>query len=446
MKYVNNWKYELTAGFSPDQATLPLPAGAIARLNLTEGVEYLLTLSATLNPTAPAETEIIRLAGAAGGYVIARGQEGTQETAWPAGAHIWCAITAGALETLPEVGDVLVTLRDPGPRYLPANGGPFDAEAYPELAYILGKGQDGWADVDGPENELNGVATDGFGLWFISSWSGLYRSNDDGVTWALMDGLPGDRYCIATDGQGAWVTSGYGGTYRSPDNGVTWAPVVGIAEYLTSLVAGSGGVWIGFSSGSANSLVMSADGGATWVTHATPLVFVNGAATDGAGTWVLTGISDNDESATRSADNGSTWSVIDDDGWIFRGPIGADGTGTWIACGEMAGGASGFLRSLDNGETWAGLPLELGDARSVSADGSTWVISGGWGSPYGVMSTDGGNTWEEIAEFDSLPIASSGRGGTWIAVAPNDKVYRMAGATLPAYPVPLPLRAYILAA
>lgn len=97
MRYANNWQYELTAGLSPAQATLPLPAGAISRLALVEGAEYLLTLSATLNPTTPGETEIIRLTGHAGGYSIARGQEGTQETAWPAGTLIWCAITAGAM-------------------------------------------------------------------------------------------------------------------------------------------------------------------------------------------------------------------------------------------------------------------------------------------------------------------------------------------------------------
>lgn len=95
--FANNWQYELTAGFSPAQATLPLPAGAISRLALVEGAEYLLTLSATLNPTTPGETEIIRLTGHADGYSIARGQEGTQETNWPAGTLIWCAITAGAL-------------------------------------------------------------------------------------------------------------------------------------------------------------------------------------------------------------------------------------------------------------------------------------------------------------------------------------------------------------
>ncbi len=97
MRYANNWQYELTAGLSPAQATLPLPAGAISRLALVEGAEYLLTLSATSNPGTPGETEIIRLTGHADGYSIARGQEGTFEAYWPAGTLIWCAITAGAM-------------------------------------------------------------------------------------------------------------------------------------------------------------------------------------------------------------------------------------------------------------------------------------------------------------------------------------------------------------
>lgn len=97
MRYANNWIHSLTGEFVATQATLPLPAEAVSRLVLVDGAEYLLTLSATLNPTAPGETEIIRLTGHAGGYSIARGQEGTQETAWPAGTLIWCAITAGAM-------------------------------------------------------------------------------------------------------------------------------------------------------------------------------------------------------------------------------------------------------------------------------------------------------------------------------------------------------------
>jgi len=447
MNYINNWLCQLTGPLAADGLTLPAPVEALGRLGLVEGVTYSLTLVETLDTQQQDQFEIVHLVGGAGGtHSLLRGREGTAASPWPQDAYVFCSLTAAALETLPKVGDVLVTLRDPGPRYLPANGGPFDAEAYPGLARILGSGQDGWAAVDGPENELNGVATDGTGLWFISSWNGLYRSNDDGVTWALVDGLPGDRYCIATDGQGVWITSGSGGTYRSDDNGQSWEPVTSIAGYLLSLLAGADGVWIGFDS-SANSAMISVDRGQSWAALAMPLVFVNGAATDGAGTWVLTGGNDDDDTAVRSTDNGSTWSAIDIPGWRFWGAIGTDGSGAWIAYGEMVGGSSGYRRSVDNGETWTALALELGDTRSISADGATWLIVGGYGAaPYGVMSADGGNTWAEINEFDSLPVASSGKGGTWIAVASGDKVYRMAGTTLPTYPAPLPLRAYILAA
>lgn len=97
MNYINNWLYELSGEFAPGQASLPVPADALERLALAEGVEYTLTLSAWLSPVAPTETEIIRLTGHAGGYSIARGQEGTLEAYWPAGTQIWCAITAGAL-------------------------------------------------------------------------------------------------------------------------------------------------------------------------------------------------------------------------------------------------------------------------------------------------------------------------------------------------------------
>lgn len=97
MNYINNWLYQLTGSFAPGQSTLPLPAAALERLALAEGVDYVLTLSASRAPTAPSETEIIRLTGTAGGYTIARGQEGTHAQSWPEGTSIWCAITAGAM-------------------------------------------------------------------------------------------------------------------------------------------------------------------------------------------------------------------------------------------------------------------------------------------------------------------------------------------------------------
>lgn len=100
MNYINNWRYQLAGIFSPGQAALPIPAVALDRLALVEGVEYVLTLAANLNPETADETEIIRVAGSASGYTVQRGQEGTQEQAWPQGTHIYCDVTAGALNNL----------------------------------------------------------------------------------------------------------------------------------------------------------------------------------------------------------------------------------------------------------------------------------------------------------------------------------------------------------
>jgi len=448
MNYVNNWLYQLTGSFAPGQSTLPLPAAALERLALAEGVECTLTLSASLNPTAPAETEIIRLAGTADGYVIVRGQEGTPEQAWPEGTLIWCTITAAALALLPSIGDVLITVRDPGPRYLLANGASFDAAAHPDLARMLGSGSgsDGWAVIERPDADLDGVATDGAGVWVVAAWDGLYRSTDDAVTWALVDGVPSDRYAVATDGQGTWVTSGVGGTYRSTDNGLSWMPVTGVGGYMTSLVAGHDGVWIGFE-GAPSSLSISTDHAETWGLLVTPLTYLNGLATDGNGTWVLLGTNDTGDTGARSADNGGTWDVIAAPGGSFRRAIGTDGNGTWLAHAEMSNGDNIYMRSIDNGATWTEWHLDLGDASSIAVDGDTWVITGGWAEPYGAMSTDGGETWEEIAEFGESPTASAGRdGGTWVAVGPAGLMYRKSGGVnLPILNVQHPLRAYVLA-
>jgi hypothetical protein len=100
MRYVNNWTTQLTAGFSPGDTELPLSGPA---LDLLAPGEYVLTLVNSANPIEQSAWEIVRVAVAGGSAVITlRGQEGTAEQAWLAGAVVYCAVTAGAMNQLFE--------------------------------------------------------------------------------------------------------------------------------------------------------------------------------------------------------------------------------------------------------------------------------------------------------------------------------------------------------
>ena len=104
MKFIDNWCYALAAPFAIGAATLPVPPDAITRLNLAAGDEYVLTIVSVLDPLSIPALEIIRITGAAGGYTLARGEEGTAEQAWPSGAVIMCALTAATLQALADAG------------------------------------------------------------------------------------------------------------------------------------------------------------------------------------------------------------------------------------------------------------------------------------------------------------------------------------------------------
>lgn len=353
-----------------------------------------------------------------------------------------------------EVGDILVTLRDPGLRYLLADGSPVDPEAYPDLAPMLGSAPGGWTEIEGlPEEEMSGAATDGAGVWCISNWYGLYRSTDDGVTFEKVDGVPGNRYCVDTDRHGTWVTSGSGGTYRSIDNGLSWSLVPSFPGYVTILVAGKDDVWIGLEDDDTK-LIVSTNGGETWVTRQTPVLWMRGLATNGKGTWLVGGNGDGASAPTlaRSIDNGATWEAIETTGWKYsRKLVVADGNGTCMVSAEDADENSIHMGSTDNGVTWFARTMSMVETRKIVVDGPIWLAVGGepGGTEFASLSADGGETWSDVADLNDfkqpLRAAAGSDGGAWIALA-QFSAYRMEfGTALPKYDVEPPLRAYVLA-
>ncbi len=98
MRYVNNWLTPLTEGFAPGDTVLPVSGQALGQL---PPGDYLLSLTTSTNPAEQTAWEIIAVTVTGGlASVTARGQEGTIEQEWFAGALVYCAVTAGTLNTL----------------------------------------------------------------------------------------------------------------------------------------------------------------------------------------------------------------------------------------------------------------------------------------------------------------------------------------------------------
>lgn len=97
MNFVNNWLTQLTAGIAADATSLQIPGEALA---LLPNGEYVLTLSGSLNAVDAAPVEIVSVQVSGGGTVMVRAQEGTAARDWPAGAYVYCAMTAGTANKL----------------------------------------------------------------------------------------------------------------------------------------------------------------------------------------------------------------------------------------------------------------------------------------------------------------------------------------------------------
>ena len=100
MRFLNFFIAELVAPLAAAADELPINEAALARFDLTGGEHYVLVLVGSLNPMEQASGEIVHLRDLGAGPRLLRGQEGSVAREWPAGAYVYCAVTAGVLNSL----------------------------------------------------------------------------------------------------------------------------------------------------------------------------------------------------------------------------------------------------------------------------------------------------------------------------------------------------------
>lgn len=267
-----------------------------------------------------------------------------------------------------KVGDVLISARNPGPLFVPANGGIRAQSALPSLLGVLGYlgGQVGqqyatvsagvtttMVDVASAPNpnggaplvmqltSSNGVnfSLDGGATWVARAsipgvnvhtsltydelnklWLATYStgnqisySADDGVTWSLTPtsgALPAGLSKIVADTNGVWVATGVAAStsvYRSTDKGLTWTAIAtGASAAHTAISTDNKGVWC-VAVGS--TIRRSVDGGLTWAVQFTASSTQNAISNDRNGVWLISGLTSN-SNTYKSVDNGLTWTLL----------------------------------------------------------------------------------------------------------------------------------------
>ncbi|SFP39528.1 hypothetical protein SAMN05216229_102122 [Geopseudomonas sagittaria] len=320
------------------------------------------------------------------------------------------------------VGDVLLTLRDPGASHVAPGSTQLQA-TYPELFALIGlTGGSGPSDgaswggnlypAGAAAMDVVRVANDGTNTFMAVEYKGgeIFRSTDDGATWALLTGFGANdwAYSIAGDGTGVWIVTGDAGFYRTTDNGNTWAFTANPVSAKPALCIDTdrAGVWM--AGGSGGTMYRSADNGVTWgtVTSGFSLTKITDIATDMAGNWVATGWAGK---MSRSVNNGASWSLVmypsgvPNLSWVSTNTI-----GKWIA-GGADNGTGPWAVSIDNGATWTYKDALLMVGRMQGSANGKWVGAGA--SIF--HSADDGDTWTSVASEMVGDIAV--HGAQWVA-------------------------------
>jgi uncharacterized protein (TIGR03437 family) len=242
----------------------------------------------------------------------------------------------------------------------------------------------------------------------------LWKSSDGGVTWKPMDNLP-FAYLQTVAADPATPTTLYAGTsdrgvFKSADGGVTWKSIgAGIAGNAIQVLA---------------------------IDPANPQTLY--AAT---GTGVTPGV------VYKSTDGGNTWSAADSDasGQALQIAIDRQNPNTvYVVWNDQ-----GARKSTDAGATWTKVPFPGSSIVSLAVDprvsGNIYAYSAQIivfkqaGTPsYIWHSTDGGNTWTQIANpspaqpgwtidgstnpstvYNGLTDRSTDNGATWTVLPPS---------------------------
>lgn len=276
-----------------------------------------------------------------------------------------------------KVGDVLISARNPGPLFVPANGGIRAQSALPSLLGVLGLlgGQVGQqyatlsagttttvVDVASAPNPNGGPPL----VMQVTTAGSVNFSSDGGATWVARTALPAAPLSVSYDEfNNLWLVT--------------------------------------FSTPSGNQIAYSADNAATaWVlTPATVTLPSTGAskiAADINGVWIATGLAAT-TSIFRSTNKGLTWTAIYSGASAIHTAISTDNKGVWC----VTAGAT-VRRSVDGGLTWAVQFTASSTQNAISNDrNGVWLISGLTSNSNTYKSVDNGLTWTLLA----TPVTST---------------------------------------
>ncbi|MCZ7609780.1 MAG: T9SS type A sorting domain-containing protein [Ignavibacterium sp.] len=293
--------------------------------------------------------------------------------------------------------------------------------------------------------EIYDIAVDDSGNVFVASWTGIFKSTDNGSTWAFKNnGLQiGDVYKLFIDYAGNIYLCGSAnfpgyGLYKSTDGGENW---VGIADTL------NGGPINYFED---VTIIPNEPGGFIYVSNYYGVY----RSTDNGITWQSTNYTDkgaryigiNTNNFMFFANNTASWYGIyrsNDFGltWVRQTLLGAmslvylrDGS-ILAGCYDPGLGEAGIYRTTDNGNNWINTNTFTGISTpsdfTLDTNNDIYVSYAGFAV---YLSTNNGNSWTNYGlsglEYSVMCMAIDSGGYIWVG-SHLDGVYKTAGRTIP---------------
>lgn len=217
---------------------------------------------------------------------------------------------------------------------------------------------------------------------FISVETGVYRSNNNGLTWDFLGDEVVGAYSMEVSPNGHLWVSGSGGTFVSDNNGDSWthvhAPLGQFGDGLTITTAGTL-----LESTLLEGLFRTTNNGQNWSFisgpfrsphQTTALTSGRSAGLAFAADFITDQFSHDTLTIYRSTDDGVSWSQVHSKAQDLCHVLYADSKGNLFA------GRNEVFRSPDNGNTWAqysdGLPFET-QVRCFIEAANGMLIAGG---------------------------------------------------------------------
>lgn len=266
-----------------------------------------------------------------------------------------------------KVGDVLISARNPGPLFVPANGGIRAQSALPSLLGVLGLlgGQVGQqyatvsagvtttvVDVASAPNPNGGAPL----VMQITTAGSVNFSSDGGATWVARTALPAAPLSVSYDEfNNLWLVtfstpSGSQIAYSADDAATAWvltrATVTLPSTGVSKIVADINGVWITTGLVATPAIFRSTNKGLNWTAIYSGASAIHTAiSTDNKGVWCVTA----GATVRRSVDGGLTWAV-QFTASSTQNAISNDRNGVWLISGGSSNGNT--YKSVDNGLTF----------------------------------------------------------------------------------------------